>query len=459
MQKSIEVGRRKLDCFLYYIIGEDLPFSNHYENLQKAKEWGFKIPSEISLKNNIEGVVSFTKEWDLKRKELPFEIDGIVIKVNSLPEQKKMGFTSKFPRWAIAYKFKTKQVETILKSVSYQVGRTGAITPVANLEPVSISGTIVKRASLHNEDQISKLDIRIGDYVFLEKGGEIIPKIVGVNMSKRNLFNAQKLDFIKKCPECLTVLERLEGEVQHYCKNHNFCPPQIKNKIEHFISRKAMNIDSIGKGMIDLLYKQNLINNISDLYELKKDDLVHLNRLGETSVDKLLFAIEESKQVKFERVLFGLGIRFVGETVAKILTKNFRNIEDLSKANFDQLNMINEIGDKIAYSIIEYFKNVQNVLLIKKLKEHGLNFKSENPVNLSNVLLGKIIVVSGVFFKKSRNDIKKIIEENGGRNTSSISSKTSFIVAGENMGPNKKNMAEKLGIKLISEDNFLDMIP
>jgi len=458
MQKSIEVSKRNLDCFLYYVIGNNLPYKSHYKNLQKAKEWGFKIPSEIVLKSNIDGVIAFTKDWEEKRHNLPFEIDGIVIKVNSLIQQKNMGFTSKFPRWAIAYKFKAQQVETILESISYQVGRTGAITPVANLKPVNISGTIVKRASLHNADQILKLDIRVGDYVFLEKGGEIIPKIVGVNLSKRNLFNAQKLFFIKTCPECGFLLERNDGEVQHYCRNHNFCPPQIKGKIEHFVSRKAMNIDGIGKNQIEKLYNEGLLNKISDLYKLNKNDLMNLRGFKERSVEKLLFAIDYSKKVKFEKVLFALGIRFIGETVAKTLVKQFKSIERLSKSSFEELRMVDEIGDKIAYSIVEYFKDDKNIFLIELLKNKGLQLELEEKVISSNILEGNSIVVSGVFLKKSRAEIKNLIEDNGGKNSSSISSKTSFIIAGENMGPKKRILAEQLGIKLLTEDDFLTMI-
>ncbi len=458
MQKSSEVAKRKLDCFLYYIIGPNLPFQNHYENLNKAREWGFKIPNEIILNQDINGVISFTKIWEQKRKNLPYEIDGIVIKVNSLIQQKNMGFTSKFPRWAIAYKFQTEQVETILNSISYQVGRTGAVTPVANLKPVNISGTIVKRASLHNADQILKLDVRIGDYVFLEKGGEIIPKIVGVNLSKRDLFNTQKLFFIKNCPECNFLLNRNEGEAQHYCNNHNFCPPQIKGKIEHFVSRKAMNIDGVGKKQVEKLYNNKLIKNISDLYQLNRNDLKNLQGFEETSIENLLLAIQASKNVKFDKVLFALGIRFVGETVAKTIVKKFKSIEKLSEATFEELIMVDEIGEKIAYSIIEYFQDPQNIFLIQKLKENGLQFKMEEKKLFSNVLDGESIVVSGVFLKKSRAEIKILIEKHGGRNSSSISSKTSFVVVGKNMGPNKKILAEELGIKLITEDDFLDMI-
>ena len=458
MLKSSEVAKRKLDCFLYYIIGNDLPYKSHYDNLQKAKDWGFKVPSEVSLKHDINGVISFTKEWAEKRKNLPFEIDGIVIKVNSLVQQKNMGFTSKFPRWAIAYKFKTQQVETILDSISYQVGRTGAITPVANLKPVSISGTIVKRASLHNADQILKLDIRLGDSVFLEKGGEIIPKIVGVNISKRDLFSNQRLLFIERCPECNSLLERNEGEAQHYCVNRNFCPPQIKGKIEHFVSRKAMNIDSIGKKQIEKLFNEGVLQKIIDLYNLQKESLINFRGFEETSVDKLLYAIETSKKNKFEKVLFALGIRFVGETVAKTIAKKFKSIDNLINASYEELMSVDEIGEKIASSIIQYLIDEENLKQIKLLKEKGLQFKIFDEKTISNILYNKTIVISGVFIKKSRNEIKNLIELNGGKNSSSISSKTAFIIAGENMGPKKKELAKRLAIKLISEDEFLTMI-
>ena len=459
MQKSSEVAKRKLDCYLYYLIGDNLPYDSHYDNLQKAKEWGFKIPSEISLKNDISEVISYTQEWNLKRKELPFEIDGIVIKVNSLSQQNFMGFTSKFPRWAIAYKFKAQQVETILESVSYQVGRTGAITPVANLKPVNIGGTVVKRASLHNADQITKLGIKIGDYVYIEKGGEIIPKIVGVNKSKRNLNSDNKLYFIGNCPECNSVLERNDGEAQHYCMNHNSCPPQIKGKIEHFVSRKAMNIDSIGKKQIEKLYNNGFLKQITDLYKLNKNSLLELRGFEETSVDKLLYAIEESKKIKFEKVLFALGIRFIGETVAKTIVKHFKSIDKVINSTYEDFILVDEIGEKIANSLVDYFRDENNLFLINELKVNGLQFESKNELeNSSNILQNKIFVVSGVFVKKSRNEIKDLIELNGGKISSSISSKTTFVVAGQNMGPKKKDLANKLSIKLISEDEFLSMI-
>ena len=386
MQKSSEVAKRKLDCFLYYIIGDNLPYNSHYDNLIKAKEWGFKIPDEISLKKNIKGVIDFTNDWNLKRKNLPYEIDGIVIKVNSLDQQNSMGFTSKFPRWAIAFKFKALQVETILNSISYQIGRTGAVTPVANLDPVNVSGTIVKRASLHNADQISKLDVRIGDHVYIEKGGEIIPKIVEVNKSKRNLNNSEKLIFIRNCPECGSEIQRKIGEAQHYCKNYNFCPPQIKGRIEHFVSRKAMNIDGIGKMQIEKLFDEGLLLDIADLYLLNKDHLINLRGFEDTLIEKLLFSIESSKKVPFEKVLFGLGIRFVGETVAKTLFNKFNSIEKLMVVSFDELISVDEIGEKIAKSVVKYFQKKENLHLIQKLLKLGLQFSSKIEKNLSNIL-------------------------------------------------------------------------
>ena len=458
MQKSSEVAKRKLDCFLYYIIGDNLPYNSHYDNLIKAKEWGFKIPDEISLKKNIKGVIDFTNDWNLKRKNLPYEIDGIVIKVNSLDQQNSMGFTSKFPRWAIAFKFKALQVETILNSISYQIGRTGAVTPVANLDPVNVSGTIVKRASLHNADQISKLDVRIGDHVYIEKGGEIIPKIVEVNKSKRNLNNSEKLIFIRNCPECGSEIQRKIGEAQHYCKNYNFCPPQIKGRIEHFVSRKAMNIDGIGKMQIEKLFDEGLLLDIADLYLLNKDHLINLRGFEDTLIEKLLFSIESSKKVPFEKVLFGLGIRFVGETVAKTLVNKFNSIEKLMVVSFDELISVDEIGEKIAKSVVKYFQKKENLHLIQKLLKLGLQFSSKIEKNISNILEGKTIVISGLFVVKSRSEIKNLIEKNGGKSSSSISKKTSFIIAGQNMGPKKKKLAEQLGLKLISENDFLLMI-
>ncbi|MAR20807.1 MAG: DNA ligase (NAD(+)) LigA [Flavobacteriales bacterium] len=455
---SNEVSNRPLDCFLYYLIGEDLPSASHYENLQKAKSWGFKIPSEIEKHKTIDGVLNFIKFWDKERFNLPFEIDGIVIKVDNLEIQKEIGFTSKFPRWAISYKYKAEQALTKLNKISFQVGRTGAITPVANLEPVSLAGTRVKRASLHNEDQIHKIDIREGDFVYIEKGGEIIPKVVAVDHKKRDLFS-KPFKYILNCPSCCTTLIRNSGDAKHYCPNYLGCPPQIKAKFEHFISRKAMNIDGLGSETIELLLKNNLITNVSDIYFLKKGDLMPLERMAEKSALNLLESIENSKQIPFERVLFALGIRYVGETVAKTLAHHFQNIEHLISANFDTLIEVDEIGDKIALSVVDYFNNEMNIKNIQILKEIGLQFNSnyDNEL-LSSSLKGMKIVVSGIFDNYSRSQLKKMIEQHGGKNSSSISKNTTFVLSGENMGPAKKAKAEKLSVQVISLDEFLNKI-
>ncbi len=455
---SNEVSNRPLDCYLYYLIGEDLPSASHYENLQKAKSWGFKIPSEIETHKTIDGVLNFTKFWDKERLNLPFEIDGIVIKVDNIEIQKEIGFTSKFPRWAISYKFKAEQALTKLNKISFQVGRTGAITPVANLEPVSLAGTIVKRASLHNEDQIHKIDIRVGDYVYIEKGGEIIPKVVAVDLKKRDLFS-QPFKYILNCPACNTPLIRNSGDAKHYCPNFLGCPPQIKGKFEHFISRKAMNIDGLGSETIELLLNNNLIANISDIYFLKKKDLIPLERMAEKSALNLLESIEKSKKIPFERVLFALGIRYVGETVAKTLVHHFQNIENLISANFDTLIKVDEIGDKIALSVADYFNDEINLKNIRILKEIGLQFNSnfDNEL-LSDALKGMKIVVSGIFVKYSRSELKKMIEQHGGKNSSSISKNTTFVLSGENMGPSKKAKADKLSVPIISLDEFLNKV-
>lgn len=455
---SNEVSNRPLNCFLYYLIGEDLPSASHYENLQKAKSWGFKIPLEIEKYNSIDGVLNFIKFWDKERYNLPFEIDGIVIKVDNIEIQKEIGFTSKFPRWAISYKFKAEQAITKLNKISFQVGRTGAITPVANLEPVSLAGTIVKRASLHNEDQINKIDIREGDYVYIEKGGEIIPKVVAVDRKKRDLFS-RPFKYILNCPSCNTILIRNSGDAKHYCPNYLGCSPQIKGKFEHFISRKAMNIDGLGSETIELLLKNNLIDNISDIYFLTKDDLIPLERMAEKSALNLLESIENSKQIPFERVLFALGIRFVGETVAKILANHFQNIDSLISSDFENLIKVDEIGDKIALSVVDYFNdeiNLKNILILKKI---GLQFNS-NLIDelLSDCLKGMKIVVSGIFVNHSRSELKKMIEQHGGKNSSSISKNTTFVLSGENMGPSKKAKADKLSIPIISLDEFLNKL-
>jgi DNA ligase (NAD+) len=455
------VASRGLDCFLYGIYGDNLNFESHYESVLKAKEWGFKIPSVknnyILKTNSIDGIMKFINHWDKERKNLPFEIDGIVIKVNRYKIQRELGFTAKSPRWAIAYKFKTETVETILESVHYQVGRTGAITPVANLKSVQLGGTTVKRASLHNADQIAKLDLHLGDSVYLEKGGEIIPKIVGVNESLRQE-NAPLVEFISKCPECNSELVRNEGEVQNFCPNEKACPPQVKGKIEHFISRKAMNIDGLGAETIDLLYNKSLIKNCADLFDLNFNQIVDLDRMADKSANNLLLGLKEAYKVPFERVLFALGIRFVGETVAKQLAKAFETIEALSLATYEQLIEVDEIGDRIALSIIQYFSEKDNRELLERLMKAGLQFEIVKEELNSIALEGKNFVVSGVFEKFSRDEIKKMIEDNGGKNVSSISSKTDLVLAGENMGPAKLEKANKLNITIISESDFLNML-
>ena len=453
-----EVSNRPLDCYLYYLLGDNLPTDNHYENLQKAKEWGFKIPNEIAKYNTIDDVLKFTERWDKKRHDLPYEIDGIVIKVNDINLQAEMGFTAKSPRWAISYKFKALQVSTKLIEITYQVGRTGAITPVANLEPVQLAGTTVKRASLHNADQIAKLDIREGDKVYVEKGGEIIPKVVGVELNDRNLFS-QSTEYIANCPSCNTELVRKEGDAKHYCPNAESCPTQIKGKFEHFISRKAMDIDGLGGETIELLINEGIIKEISDLYHLKKEDLLPLDRMAEKSVENLLIGLGQSKLIPFERVLFGLGVRFVGETVAKVLAKHFKTIDNIIDTDIETLIAVDEIGDKIAESVVNYFSIEDNLKLINDLKESGLQFVStiEDTTKSSN-LNGMKIVVSGVFNQYSRAEYKKMIEEHGGKNVSSISKNTTFVLAGENMGPSKKQKAEDLKIPLVNEDDFLAKI-
>lgn len=459
MQDSNVVAKRNLSCYFYFMLGEDLPYKGHYENLQAAKEWGFRVPDSIIKTDSINGVFKFINKWDKERNELQFEIDGIVLKINSYEQQKMLGLTSKSPRWAIAYKFKAQRVSTVLKSISYQVGRTGAITPVANLEPVLLAGTTVKRASLHNADIIEKLDIRVGDTVFVEKGGEIIPKVIAVDESKRAELSV-KTEYIHYCPECNTPLIRNEGEANHYCPNELGCPPQVIGKIVHFVGRKAMDIDSLGAETIAQLYEHKLISTIADLYTLKKEQLLHLERMAEKSVNNLLEGIEASKQVPFERVLYAIGIRHVGETTAKKLAFYFKNIEALESANVEQLLEVGDIGERIAETIVAYFKDQRIIEIINRLKASGLQFElSENQLtSTSDKLKDKSFVVSGVFSKFSRDDLKKTIEQNGGKNVGSISGKTSYVIAGENMGPEKLKKAEKLGITVISEDDFLKMI-
>ncbi|AHW61246.1 DNA ligase [Draconibacterium orientale] len=459
MKNSSIVASRKLDAYLYYVLGENLPEDGHYESLQKAREWGFKISEHTQLCKNIDEVFAFIEKWDSERFNLPVATDGIVIKVNSRKLQNNLGVTAKSPRWAIAYKFKAESVATILKSVSYQVGRTGAITPVANLEPVLIAGTIVKRASLHNADIISNLDLHIDDTVFVEKGGEIIPKITGVDPAKRHpMF--QRVQFIESCPECGTKLIRKEGEAAHYCPNEDACPPQIKGKMEHFVSRKAMDIDGIGQETIDLLYNEGLAKNITQLYQLQKEQLLNLERMADKSAQRILDGLEASKQVPFERVLFALGIRFVGETVAKTLVKKLHTIENIQQQTKEQLVEIDEIGDRIAESVVEWFSNEEHLQFIQHLKEYGLQFSiSEDQLEgQTNKLEGLSIVISGTFEQHSRDELKKLIEQNGGKNVGSISKKTSYMLAGSNVGPSKLQKVEKLGIPMISEEDFLKMI-
>ncbi|MEE0997586.1 MAG: NAD-dependent DNA ligase LigA [Paludibacteraceae bacterium] len=458
LQNSNEVAKRSLDAYLYYMLGENLPDDKHINNLQQAKSWGFKISDATRCCKSIDEVFSFIKYWDVERKNLPVATDGIVLKVNSLSQQKKLGYTAKSPRWAIAYKFQAERECTRLNSVSFQVGRTGAVTPVANLDPVQLSGTVVKRASLHNADIIKGLDLHIGDMVYVEKGGEIIPKIVDVNRELRNELLGEPVNFIDKCPECGTPLERIPGEAAHYCPNEEFCPPQIKGKIEHFVSRKAMNIN-IGSESIELLFGLNLLKDSADLYKLKISDLQNLERWGEKSASNLINSINDSKNVPFSRVLFALGIRYVGETVAKKLAAAMSSIEEIETASFEQLTAIDEIGETIANSIIAYFGKDSNRLLVCKLKEAGLQFESEkNNTVASNKLEGLSFVISGTFSNHSRDELKSLIEQNGGKNVGSISSKTNYVLAGENIGPAKLDKAKKLGIKIISEDEFIAMI-
>ncbi len=473
MQNSKEVARRPLDCFLYFLQGEMLPFQFHYENLIKAKEWGFKIPNYMVKCKTLEEVFDFINYWDKARNELSFDIDGIVIKVNDMNQWKKLGFTAKSPRWAIAYKFKAEKVVSVLLSIDFQVGRTGTVTPVANLKPVQLAGTVVKRASLYNIDFIQNMDIRIGDMVYVEKGGEIIPKIVGVLLEKRPL-NTLAFEFITQCPECNNPLIRKEGEAAYFCQNENDCPPQIKGKLTHFIHRKAMNIDSLGEGKIEMLYDNGLLKDAADLYDLGYDNLIGLEKMLTTTDEKkqkklsfqektvanILNGIEASKSVGFERVLFALGIRYVGETVAKKLAVHYRNIEQLILADFEDLKTVEEIGEKIAVSIIDFFKQEKNLEIIKRLQQKGLQFELiSNPVDLiSNALAGKSIVVSGVFEQFSRDELKLAIEQHGGKNLSAISSKTDYVLAGDKMGPEKRKKAEALHIQIISEAEFLEII-
>ena len=456
LQDSSETARRPLECFFYALSG-DLNYTTHWESLTKARSWGFTVPKSMEQLSTLEQILDYINRWDKKRASLPFEIDGVVIKVNSIEEQEALGFTAKSPRWAISYKYKAEQLSTRLNSVSYQVGRTGAITPVANLAPVELSGTIVKRASLHNADQIEKLNLRIGDYVYVEKGGEIIPKIVGFDPARRgNLSDA--IHYITHCPDCKAPLQRIEGEAQHYCPNEALCPTQMIGKMQHFVGRKAMDIDGIGAETIALLYHQGLVKNIADLYRLKREQLLPLERMAEKSVDNLLAGVEASKERPFHKVLFGLGIRHVGETVAKRLAQHFGSMRNLMQANAEALLAVDDIGEKIVESLQAYFISPANIQMIEDLETFGLSFESEEVMQSSTIFEGKTIVVSGVFEHKSRNELKKMIEDNGGKVGSSISSKTTFVLAGDSMGPSKKEKANQLGIPLISEKAFYELL-
>ncbi|MFV5689825.1 NAD-dependent DNA ligase LigA [Flavobacterium sp. ZT3R25] len=459
LQDSAEVAKRPLDCLLYFLIGNNLPFKSQYEGLERAREWGFKAPKEAKLAHNLEEVFQFIDYWDTHRHTLPYETDGVVVKVNSFHYQDELGFTAKSPRWAIAYKFKSEQVSTKLNSISYQVGRTGAITPVANLEPVQLAGTIVKRASLHNADQIEKLDIRVGDTVFVEKGGEIIPKIIAVDLSQRPA-NTETTKYITHCPECHTELVRSEGEANHYCPNFYGCPPQIIGRIQHYISRKAMDIEGLGGETVALLFNNGLVHNYADLYELTVEQILPLDRMAQKSAENLVKGVENSKSIPFESVLFALGIRFVGETVAKKLAKHYKNIDALSQATLMDLILVDEIGDRIAQSVIDFFENQENRIIIERLRKHGIQFEIVEKINsnATDKLSGKTFVVSGVFEKFSRDDLKKAIEDNGGKVASSISAKTDYVVAGDNMGPAKLEKANKLNVPIVSEDDFMKLI-
>ena len=459
LQDSSVVAKRKLDAYLYFMLGEQLPAEGHYENLQAAAGWGFKISDTTRKCTTLDEVFAFIDRMDSERKNLLFATDGIVLKVNSLRQQKNLGYTAKSPRWAIAYKFQAERALTRLNEVTYQVGRTGVVTPVANLDPVQLSGTVVKRASLHNADIIGKLDLHIGDMVYVEKGGEIIPKITGVDVDARFMLG-QKVSFIEKCPECGTPLVCVEGEAAHYCPNDTACPPQIKGKIEHFVSRDAMNIDSIGPETVEMLFNYGLIKDIADIYSLSPEDLMFLPRMGAKSAENVVAAAQASRAVPFERVLFALGIRFVGATVAKRLARAFGNIDALMSASLEQLTAVEEIGERIAASVISFFAKEDNRTLVARLKEAGLKFELEEETlqARTEILKGQSIVISGVFVHHSRDEYKEMIESNGGKNVGSVSKSTSFILAGGNMGPSKLEKAQKLGVRLVSEDEFLAML-
>jgi DNA ligase (NAD+) len=459
LQDSALVAQRPLECLLYSITGNNLGIKTQFEMLEKARQWGFKVPTVAKLCKSTQEVMQFVDYWDTHRHSLPYETDGVVVKVNNIQHQEELGYTAKSPRWAMAYKFKAEQVSTVLNEITYQVGRTGAITPVANLEPVLLAGTTVKRASLHNADQIAKLDVREGDTVFVEKGGEIIPKIIAVDFTKRST-DSKPTEYITHCPECGTELIRKEGEAQHFCPNDTGCPTQITGRIQHFISRKAMDIEGMGSETVELLFKEGLIANYADLYTLTKEQVVPLERMAEKSAENLVNGVAASKSIPFERVLFALGIRYVGETVAKKLAKAYKNIDALMVATQEELIAVDEIGERIAESVIRFFAEPTNVALVERLKSYGLQFSlsEEQLENQTDKLKGQTFVVSGVFESISRNDLKKLIEDNGGKVASSISSKTSFVVAGDNMGPSKKTKAESLGVPIISEQEFMEKV-
>lgn len=459
LQDSAEVAKRPLDCLLYQVVVDRSNFELHSDILGAARNSGFKVPETMTVASSIKEVFDFVEDWDEKRHDLPYETDGVVIKVNSLGQQEELGYTAKAPRWAIAYKFKTEQQSTVLNEITYQVGRTGAITPVANLEPVQLGGTTVRRASLHNADQIQKLDIRVGDFVFVEKGGEIIPKIVGVDLAKRPESSISTL-YATNCPECDSLLVRKEGDAKHYCPNEFGCPPQVTGRIQHFISRKAMDIDGLGGETVELLRKSELVANYADLYDLTIEQILPLDRMAEKSAQNIVTGIHKSKEIPFEKVLFALGIRFVGETVAKKLAKHFKNIESLLAASFEVLVSVDEIGDKIAESIVAFASDEENLILIERLQTAGvqLELSAEVLENQSNILEGKIFVVSGVFYQMTRNELKKAIEDNGGKVSSSISKKTTFVIAGDKMGPSKLEKATNLGVSIISEDEFIGLL-
>ena len=459
LQDSSEVSKRPLECLLYSLVGEKLPIHTQFEGLEKASRWGFKVPKAAKIARSLDEVMEFVSYWDIHRHELPYETDGVVVKVNNLQQQEELGYTAKAPRWAMAYKFKAEQVSTKLNEITYQVGRTGAITPVANLVPVELAGTTVKRASLHNADQIAKLDIREQDTVYVEKGGEIIPKIIGVDFTQRPSLSVPT-EYVKTCPECDTVLVRQEGDAKHYCPNYEGCPPQIIGRIQHYISRKALDIEGLGGETVALLVMNGLITNYADLYTLTTEQITPLERMAEKSADNLVAGVAASKAIPFERVLFGLGIRYVGETVAKKLAKHYKNIDALANASEVELITVDEIGDRIANSVVSFFSSEENATTLERLKLYGvqLEVSAEKLENQTDILAGKTFVVSGVFERVSRNELKKLIEDNGGKVSSSISAKTAYVVAGSNMGPSKLAKAEKLEVSIISEDDFLQMI-